>query len=159
MISLEALRNPDFLIYGVTGASAESLAETLRRSSEVAELRKYIAIQVIDRAQVEDFIRDIVSRVEIGKRSSYDISLAALAIVYERLGGPFPTEFLERLASLQVAELPMSTRVARIARRVRTAHVPGSTAKVLRVAPIPCRATLQAGPLGSGSRRSFAESA
>jgi hypothetical protein len=134
MITLEALVHPDFLNYGISSATAETLAEALRRATEVIELRKAIAIQVIDRPRVEQFVRVIVSRVELGRRSSYDVSLAALAIAFERLPGPFAADFLGDLGALNIRELPMSARIARIAQRNRSVYVPESTARVKRVA-------------------------
>jgi hypothetical protein len=139
MKSLECLIAEDFMQFGAVVSTAEALHEALRRRPEVAELRAAIAIQAIEPKSVEEFTRSLVQQVELGRRSSFDVAFAALAVIYEAMPGPFAARYLNKLSALRIAELPLSPRVARISLSVRARKVPSTSVAKSQMTKVPQR--------------------
>jgi hypothetical protein len=139
MKNLDCLLAEEFLQFGAVVSTAEALHEALRRRPEVSELRSAIGIQAIDSKAVEEFTRSLVQKIQLGHRSSYDVVFAALAVIYEAMPGPFATKYLNKLAGLRVAELPISPRVARIASSVRARRVPVVSVAKNQMTKVPLR--------------------
>lgn len=113
MKHLSSLLSPEILSMGICITTAEGLYEYLRHEPKVASVRNRLAIQAIDLADLNFFISDITRKIEIGKRSAWDVTFAAIAVALERKPGPFADRYLNDLANLEITELPLSSRIAR----------------------------------------------
>jgi hypothetical protein len=112
-VSLEYLRSIDLLQSTLHVATVEALVEVLRADPVLTELRKWLSSHAIDPTAVDAFVRELLGGIQIGRRSAYDVSLAAMAVMLERRPGPHADTYLKNLSKLNIRELPMSPRVAR----------------------------------------------
>jgi hypothetical protein len=74
--------------------------------------------QVSD-AMLREFVAEMMADFERGRQLPADVTLAALATALESSNADFAEEYLCDLARLQLAEMPMSIRVARECLKVR----------------------------------------
>lgn len=119
--TLEQLKCDDFLIRTAFIATIEAKYEYLKKLPEVEALQNTIPFISFD--ELTAFVHSIP--FEKGKRSSYDDTFAALAVALEpyyvhgRANTQadyrrFAEDFLLGLAGLNIAELPMAPRIAKI---------------------------------------------
>lgn len=123
--TLRALIEDEFLVdYGLLG-NPRALQSALARSSQIAGVRGALSSGELDEAGLRRFVGELLRELRIGTLFPYDISLAAIAVAIRSRPTPFAEEYLGSLAELELAELPMSIRVAREAKRVRR-NLPGN---------------------------------
>jgi hypothetical protein len=94
-------------------ATPGSIHDYLERTEPVQCLRRGLDDGTFPESNLKELVTRLLSEVRIGQRSPDEAALAALAVVLERRPTTFSEEFLNGLASLQLAELSMAIRVAR----------------------------------------------
>jgi hypothetical protein len=110
---LENLKHVDFASrYGVV-SNPRALHWALSRSSEVRDVRAALNSGAITEVSIQRFAAELLGKLTYGELFPFDIALATLAVVLEIRAGSFAEEFIFDLARLELAELPMSIRVAR----------------------------------------------
>jgi hypothetical protein len=117
---LTALSGDDFETAFGLAACAEGLHRALHRSPTVRAARGALASGRFDDNDVREFANHLLLRWEAGRLFPHDLSLAAIAVLLEDRFSDFADEYLHDLARLNVAELPKSSRVARISLKSRS---------------------------------------
>lgn len=110
---LNCLLRDDFastLIIASTPGSARTL---LRHSDCVQSIRDGLSQGTVSESSIRQFVQQILVGLRVGERFVHDTALAGLAVVLERRPTRFAEEYLRDLASLHLAEMSMSVRVAR----------------------------------------------
>lgn len=133
---LSALGNDDILELGMVVSTPEGLAVLLKRRPEVLDLRRALDRGSITLGQLRHFVATIVRRFEPGKRFVGDVTLCALAVALESHATRFAEDYLRELSRLELGELPMSPRVARVALRSRARLLSGTTVSKFRLSEI-----------------------
>lgn len=124
---LSALGSDDILELGMVVSTPEALAVLLKRRPEVLELRRTLDRGSLTLGQLRHFVANVVQRFEPGKKFVGDVTLCALAVALESHASRFAEDYLRELSCLQLGELPMSPRVARVALRSRARLLSGTT--------------------------------
>lgn len=133
---LESLRSDAFLHELFAVSSAEALATRLRRHPAVHATRAAVESGELGVQELDGFVGGLMESFERGQRFPEECTLAALAVVLEILGIAFADQFLEKLASLRIREIPIAPRVAMNALSRRRQHIAGLT-DTLKVVSIP----------------------
>lgn len=112
---LEELTGPDFYVKVGPANSATSLRRHLPRTTTISALRDAFEGKALTESTVRDWtehlLRDFVPR----QLFAHDLAIAAMIVVVERVRSDFTDEFLYDLARLEIAEMPLSSAVARLA--------------------------------------------
>jgi hypothetical protein len=134
MPALNNLRNLSLDATLSTISTAEGLRSFLSSRPEVIDLRHALDAQAIDSDDVHSFVSELLGHFRRGTRFGEEPVLAAVAVAVETLPAPFAQEFLEDLARVRVAELPLAPRVARLSLRERDKRVSQLTVRDLTIA-------------------------
>jgi hypothetical protein len=131
----EQLKCENFLVkFGII-SNSRAVHRALELSDEVAQLGIALFQGEIDEEAIRRFVSQLLRELQIGKLFPYDMTLAAIAVAVERRPTAFAEEFLLDLARLDLAEIPVSIRVARHAARVHSQIPRNKTAVCTLVAP------------------------
>ena len=96
---------------------------------------------------MEQFVQKLLLDFQVGKAFYGDKLLALIAEVVQRGPEPFAGRYLSELSRLECAELPISTRVARLALDERRRFFPETLARNWEISrPIPTEATIEYEP-------------
>lgn len=85
----------------------------LRRHPDVRQLRTSLKMGALAHLDVSQLVREFLADFRQGQRFTHEVALAAIAVALEEWPSPFAERFLRELAALDIAEMPMSSRVAR----------------------------------------------
>ncbi len=114
MNRLEALLSDNFADLLSALSTTQSVHDVLGRSSEVRAIKDALATGELTTGQVRDFVQQLVADFRPGTRFHGDLVLAALATAFETVNDEIAETYLQRLAALDISELPVSRRVARL---------------------------------------------
>jgi hypothetical protein len=131
--SLTRLLDDSLATAALSVGTTEAVHRVLDMSPEVLELRKDVERGTLTEGQIESFVAKLQERFVRGQRFIGDVPFSALAVALERWRRPYAKQFLDRLASLAVSELPMSRQIAALVLRRRAQHIGGMTASVYQV--------------------------
>lgn len=134
---LAALQSDAFIDRFFAIGTAEALRGALARSPEVLAVRDAMKKCSLDESSVAHFVADLLNSFERGTLFRHDLTLAALAVAVEATFSPQVDLFLDRLARLRIAEIPMASRVARLVQRDRSLQ-PSLTVKSVRSFALEC---------------------
>lgn len=119
-------------------STAEGVRNHLSARPEVVALRGALKTGSVTFDDVGAFVRELIAEFVRGTRSPADSVIAAVVVAIEMLPPASIQEFLEDLARVKIAEMPMSPRVARLSLRERTERLAQVTIRDLTIAnPIP----------------------
>ncbi len=121
MSALRDLQNEDIQTKGLVISTAEALRTFLQYRPEVVSLRKAVEAGEITLTDIEEYVDELLRSFVTGTKFPYEIDLAAISMALETYPAPFAEKYLEDLSRLQIQELPLAPRVARLclARRRR----------------------------------------
>jgi hypothetical protein len=136
---LDALKNSSELIeIALTISTPEALVNFLKHRTEVFDVRRAVENGAVKFAEIDFFVRSLFGEFEKGKKFLGDIIISALAISLELIPARDAESFLYELAQLRLSELPMSSRVAKIAIHNRNVMIGGLTFRKFRITdPLP----------------------
>jgi hypothetical protein len=100
-------------------STAEGLRSYLSRHVEVARLREALKAGAVTFADLEAFMLALIAQFVPGTRNANDVVIAAVVVGIEPLPAAALQDFLEDLARVRIAEMPMAPRVARLSLRER----------------------------------------
>jgi len=129
---LDALTRDEFALETAFVSTVEALRRALGRSAEVRAVRRALDEGLLCESTIRRFVGAMMGDLRRGVRFPHDLAMAALAVALERRGGDFADEFLNDLARLELAEMSLSIRVARLCLRQRVSVVK-TTAKVFNL--------------------------
>lgn len=127
MKALNALQGDDIQTKAFVISTGEALRAFLQVRPEIVSLRRAINTGEVTWTDIKGYVSELIRSFCAGKKFVDEISLAAIAVTVETLPGTFAEEYLEDLASLQIQELPLATRVARLCLSGRRKVVTGRT--------------------------------
>ncbi len=136
MSALRDLQNEDIQTKGLVISTAEALRAFLQYRSEVVSLRRAVEAGAITPTDIEEHVDELLRSFSTGTKFVYEIDLAAISMALETYPGPFAEEYLEDLSRLQIQELPLAPRVARLCLARRRKVVSGVTVRT-KVISIP----------------------
>ncbi len=121
-------------------STAEGLRAFLGFRPEVIEFRRALDAQVLDDGDLRGFVSELLGQFVRGTRFPDESVLAAVAVAIETLPAQFAEQFLEDLARVRIAELPLAPRVARLSLRERHNRVSLLTVRDMTITePVPQR--------------------
>lgn len=114
MNSLEKIKSEEYLNFLGPELSTKAIINVIRRTKEFIELRKDIFEGKIIDSEVQSFVKDLLfSNFKSGERFCYQLTLATLVICYKDSRSKFAREFLNGLASMEILEMSLASRIAR----------------------------------------------
>jgi hypothetical protein len=116
---LDRLTSADFQVRVGFIATAPALYRMLKKRPEVQQIKNALASGELTEEQLRTFVAEPMQQFRAGESFRDDLALATLAVALEDRPTEFAEEFLRDLGNVQVAEMPMSTRVARECRQGR----------------------------------------
>jgi hypothetical protein len=129
MNAFRDLQNEDIRTKGSVISTAEALRAFLQYRSEVISLRRAIERGEITPNDIKDYVHELFRSFSTGIKFAYEIDLAAISMALETFPGPFAEEYLKDLSRLQIRELPLAPRVARLCLARRRKVVSGVTVR------------------------------
>ena len=137
MNALLDLQNEDIQTKGFVISAAEALRTFLQYRSEVVSLRKAIEGEEVTPTDIKEYVDELLRSFSAGTKFAYEIDLAAISVTLETFPGPFAEEYLEDLSRLQIQELPLAPRVARLCLTRRHKVVSGVTVRTMVISDLP----------------------
>jgi len=120
-----------------TVATPKALCAILRTQRDVKSVRQYLWESTDARREIEEFIRERLIALRPKTYFPHEPAFCALAVALESLPTPAAEVFLSELSALQIAEMPLSSRVASQCLQRRWELVTSNTPAVFKVAPLP----------------------
>lgn len=133
MDALRDLQNEEIQTKGFVISTAEALRAFLEHRPEVASLRKAIEVGEVTSTDIKEYVNELLRSFSTGKKFAHEIDLAAISLALETLPGTFSAEYLEDLSRLQIQELPLAPRIARLCLARRHKVVSAVTVKTVRI--------------------------
>lgn len=110
---LEALTTDEFTLTFSCTSNPRAIYRALRRSDYVRELRDSVRSGELTETTIRKFCTELLKEFATGKRFQHELAIAAIAVAFERRVTTFADEFSRDLANLEIAEMPIASRVAR----------------------------------------------
>ncbi len=107
---LDNLKSESLLLPTLALNSAPALREFLRHTAEVNAVKTALERGSTTELSVRRFVCGLMVDLRKQVLFPHDITVAALAVAVERLSMPWIDTFLEELSSLNMAEMPFSSR-------------------------------------------------
>lgn len=123
---LERVMSEDFILAIGHQLPPKAMRHVLMRTEECKHLRAACWSGNLTETGLRRYVQDLLGSFMLGEKFPHDLTLALLAVSMERLRTPFAEEYLTTLASLELSEMSLSTRVAECclqARRQMTINV------------------------------------
>lgn len=117
-------------------STAEGVRRYLLTRQEVIALRRALESGAVTFAEVETSVRGLLAQFVRGMRSPADAVLAAIAVATETFPNPSIAKFVENLAVVAIAEMPMAPRVARLSLAERRNRLAQVTVRELQIASL-----------------------
>lgn len=111
-MSLTALDSEEIVQVVFTVATPKALCAILRTHRDVKAVRQYLWESTDARREIEEFIRERLVALRPKTYFPHEPAFCALAVALESLPNPAAEDFLSELSALQIAEMPISSRVA-----------------------------------------------
>jgi hypothetical protein len=103
-------------------STASGLRKALKRSESAKKLYRAFSLGEIPIDRIEAIVRELTDKFQRGVLFRYESEMCLLAVVIEEHDSETAEKFLNDLAEVRVAEMPMSPRVAALCLRTRRLH-------------------------------------
>ena len=110
---LEVLKSEEFEVEVGYLLPTAALRKRLSLLPEVRRVITSLDMRLLKENCLRQFVSTLMAEFRPGQRFLYDVALAALAVSLERRPTEFADEYLRDLAKLNLAEMPVSIRMAR----------------------------------------------
>lgn len=128
----------------------ESFTAFVRSTDVYSSLRRKIQSGTLTGSDIRLFVEDLLLGFQVGKTFYGDKVLALIAHVVQRGPEPFAARYLSELSELECGELPISTRVARLALDERRRYYPETLARTWEISsPIATEGAIEYEPEGA----------
>lgn len=125
---LETLLSDEFQIAVGFVGTPWAVHQVLSRTPQVHAIRQGLRQGAITEETIRRFVARVLSDLRRGERFAHELALAALAVALQTRPTDFAEEFLHDLSRLQLAEMSLCIRVARLC-LVRRVSLTRATAK------------------------------
>lgn len=129
MNALGNLQNEEIQTKGFVISTAEALKAFLKYRPEVILLRKAIEAGEVTPTDIKEYVDALLRSFSRGKKFAHEIDLAAISMALETFPGTFAKAYLEDLSRVQIRELALAPRVARLCLARRQKVVSGVTVR------------------------------
>ena len=119
---LDRLLSPTFRsrFFGV--ATAEAWHSVLGLADEVHTLSSAVRDGAVTEDQLRRWVESLLAEFRRGERFVHEAALAAIAVCMEDRQTAFADEYLRSLSELQLQEIPIAPRVARLSLKRHQLH-------------------------------------
>ena len=111
---LQKIKSDDFIFSIGYEMPPKAMRYILLRTEECRRLRDAYWSGNLSEAELRSYIQDLLGEFVPGEKFSYDMTLSLLAVALEPFNTPFAEEYLSTLANLELSEMPLSIRVAKL---------------------------------------------
>lgn len=130
---LRNLLSEEFLRSAGPELPSPAMFEVLKSTEEYQKVQSGLVSGLIGREEIEEFLGALLEEVEPGRSFVYTPSLSLLAVALKDHSEPFAGEYLEDLASLDIAEIASASRMAEYCLRNRSHPTPNTFGRELRL--------------------------
>jgi hypothetical protein len=109
---LEALSSDAFVQRFSQIGTVEGIFAALRRTNEVRSLHAAIREEIVNEADIDKFIRSLLTSFVSGKPFVFQLSLAGIASACAGINKAFARDFVSYLAKLRSSEMLLATQIA-----------------------------------------------
>ena len=114
MSLLQKIKSDDFIFSIGYEMPPKAMRYILVRTKECKELRDAYRSGNLPEAELHGYIQDLLGEFVSGEKFSYDMTLSLIAVALEPFNTHLTDEYLTTLANLELSEMPLSIRVAKI---------------------------------------------
>jgi len=111
---LERIESEKFIFSVGFELTPNALYKVLLRTEERAELMTSYKAGIITDTMLRCYIQRLLRGFKVGQRFTHDITLSFLSVALEPFSTRFADEFIRDLSKLDVSELSISTKVAKL---------------------------------------------
>lgn len=111
---LQKIKSDDFIFSIGYEMPPKAMRYLLVRTEECKQLRDAYRSGNLSEAELRSYIQNLLREFVSGEKFSYDMTLSLIAVALEPFNTPFADEYLTTLANLELSEMPLSIRVAKI---------------------------------------------
>jgi len=127
LVRLKTLCEFEFVRRVSFASTPMAMREAIRQTDEFQALSDDLRAGTLTTSNLEAFVNELFTHFTRGVRFAHEEAAAAVVILVETHFSKFADELLTGLATLDSAEMPMLTGIARECLRTRTVHVASST--------------------------------
>ena len=114
MSLLQKIKSDNFIFSIGYEMLPKAMRYLLVRTEECKQLRDAYRSGNLSEAELRGYIQDLLREFVSGEKFSYDMTLSLIAVALEPFNTPFADEYLTTLADMELSEMPLSIRVAKI---------------------------------------------
>jgi len=111
--TLENLKSDEFAIKYSFVSNYKAIYKSLQESEETGELYAALRDGEVTEQSLQEFCDELFKSLQQGVRFPHEIAIVAIAVTMEIWQTPFAKEFVVNLGELDLAEMPIATRIAR----------------------------------------------
>ena len=119
MSLLEKIKSNDFIFFIGYDMPPKAMRYILLRTKECKQLRDAYWSGNLSEAELRRYIQGLLGEFVSGEKFYYDMTLSLVAVALEPLYTSFADEYLTTLANLELSEMPLSIRVAKLCVQTR----------------------------------------
>lgn len=119
MSLLQKIKSDDFILSLGYEMPPKAMRYVLLRTEECKQLRDAYWSGNLSDVELHRYIQNLMGKFVSGEKFSYDMTLSLLAVALEPLYTSFADEYLTTLANLELSEMPLSIRVAKLCVQTR----------------------------------------
>ena len=114
MSLLQKIRSDDFIFSIGYEMPPKAIRYILVRTEECKQLRDAYWSGNLSEAELRRYIQSLLGEFVSSEKFPYDMTLSLVAVALETLYTRFADEYLSTLANLELSEMPLSIRVAKL---------------------------------------------
>ncbi len=114
MSLLQKIKSDDFIFSIGYEMPPKAMRYVLVRTEECKQLRDAYWSGDLSEAELRGYIQSLLAVFVSGEKFYYDMTLSLIAVALEPFNTPFADEYITTLANLELSEMPLSIRVAKI---------------------------------------------
>ena len=114
MSVLQKIKSDDFILSLGYELPPKAMRYILVRTEECRRLRDAYWSGNLSEAELRGYIQNLLGEFVSGEKFSYDMTLSLVAVALEPFNTPFADEYLTTLANLELSEMPLSSRIAKL---------------------------------------------
>lgn len=143
-MSLKELDSNEIAQIVFTVATPNAICAVLRARSDIAAIKRHLFDDAGEaQRDIEGFVRERLIDLKPKTYFPHEPAFCALAVVLETLPVPVAEKLLSELSSLEIAEMPISSRVAKLCLQKRRELLISNTLAEFRVGAtsMPCESS------------------
>ncbi len=114
MSVLQKIKSDDFIFSIGYEMPPKAMRYILVRTKECRRLQDAYWSGNLSEVELRSYIQSLMAEFVSGEKFSYDMTLSLVAVALEPFNTPFADEYLSTLANLELSEMPLSSRIAKL---------------------------------------------